>query len=385
MKKLAIIGAGRMACIFAQHAKKMGIETHCFAWKEGALAIEYVDFFYPISIFEKEKILYECRKIGIGGVVATTELTIAIAAFIAENLGLNGNSMKIANVITDKYRNRELTKEIEGLFHPQYKVIRSREEIECLNMNFPLILKPTSKGGKRGISVVSTKKELYEAFEYAIHDVGETEFIIEEYIDGGQEFSIESLSYHGETNVIQVTEKVSSGAPHCVELGHHQPGCISEEMKKKIVGILKKAIRKIGIENGPCHTEIKIKNSKIYLIEFNARPGGDHIAWPLTELSTGFDYIGAIINVAFDESNNIDVDKFQHNYAGVLFVTEQTKYLKPLFEICDKYEWFYKKNLVSEELTSLFHNDGYNTNYIMYYSENGRPDFANIIKELSNK
>ena len=43
--------------------------------------------------------------------------------------------------------------------------------------------------------------------------------------------------------------------------------------------------------NGATHTEIKIVNGDIYLIEINARPGGDHIAHPLTMLSTGYDYL----------------------------------------------------------------------------------------------
>lgn len=118
MKKLAIIGAGRMACIFAQNAREMGVKSYCFAWVEGAIAKKYVDYFYPISIFEKEQILDKCREIEIDGVVATTELTIAVASYISNNMGLNGNSLLVSESITDKYRNRELTKHIVGLSHP---------------------------------------------------------------------------------------------------------------------------------------------------------------------------------------------------------------------------------------------------------------------------
>ena len=382
MKRLAIIGAGRMACIFALNAREMGVETHCFAWSEGAVAKDYADFFYPISIFERETILNKCKDLKINGVVATTELTISVAAYIADSLHLNGNDLSVAEVITDKYRNRIITAGIEGLYQPRYIKVDYAEDVTGSGLPYPLILKPVNKGGKRGISVVYTREDVKEAFKYASGEVGEkTHFIVEEYIDGGQEYSVESLTYHGESHVIQITEKESSGAPHCVELGHHQPEKLSSAMKEKTVDVIKTALKAIGIKNGPCHTEIKIKDNKIYLIEFNARQGGDHIAYPLTELSTGYEYIKGIIKVAFDENPEICEDKFKTRYAGVLFVTEQTKFLKPLFDKCEQFGWCYKKNTVNDKLTSLFHNDGYNTNYIMYCAKE-RPDFDKILRDL---
>jgi biotin carboxylase len=250
-------------------------------------------------------------------------------------------------------------------------------------LKFPIILKPTNKGGKRGITVVYSPADIHDAFAYAEKSVGtDVEFIVEEYIDGGKEFSVESLTYHGKHHIVQITEKISSGAPHCVELGHHQPGNLSDEMKMQVVEVLKKALTQIGIVEGPCHTEIKIKDNIIYLIEFNARPGGDHIAYPLTNLSTGYQYIKGIIKVAFDEVDDINEDQFEHNAAGVLFVTEQTKYLKPLFDVCENYDWCYKKNEVSIELSPLQYNDGYNTNFFMYFSKDGRPDFERILASL---
>lgn len=384
MKKLAIIGAGRMASIFAINAREMNIETHCFAWDEGAIAKDYVDYFYPISIFEKEEILKRCETISIDGIVATTELTISIVAYIANSMHLNGNEVSISEKITDKYRNRKITSNIPGLNHPKYFEASSLSELNKDLLHYPLILKPTNKGGKKGISVVYSEKELQQAFDYATDEVGDkSHFIIEEYIDGGQEYSVESLTYHGKPHIIQITEKVSSGAPHCVELGHHQPANLSFAMKKEVVDVLKKALNAIGIQNGPCHTEIKIKNNKIYLIEFNARPGGDHIAYPLTDLSTGYEYIKGIIKVSLDEDPDINEYEFDNNYAGVLFVTEQTKYLQPLFDNCEKFDWCYKKNKVTDDLTSLYHNNGYNTNFIMYYSKKGKPNFDEIIKNRS--
>lgn len=381
MKKLAIIGAGRAALDYVINAKEMGIETHCFAWKKGAIAAEEADYFHDISIFEKERILDICKKIGIGGVVATTELTISIASYIAESMNLNGNPLNVSEVITDKYRNRKVSADVEGLNHPRYAEVTTKEEIEQLDFEFPIILKPTNKGGKRGITVVRNREDINVAYQYAISEVGEdTKLIVEEFIEGGQEYSVESLSFHGKHYIIQVTQKISSGPPHCVELGHFQPADLSNEMRKQIDIVMKKALQAIGIGNGPCHTEIKVRDNKIYLIEFNARPGGDRISHPLTMLSTGYPYFKGMIKVAFDESPDVHPDNFTSKAAGIWFITEQTKELKPIFEVCQNYEWCYEKQEKTDEISTLLHNSGSSINYFIYCSEQ-KPDFKKLINQ----
>lgn len=120
MKKIAIIGAQHIAIIFAKRMKELGIESHCFSWEKDKFISKYVDYFHPISIFEKEKILKKCKEIGINGVVATTELTISISAYIAQELGLNGNSYFTSKEITNKFKNRKKIEGITELKQPRY-------------------------------------------------------------------------------------------------------------------------------------------------------------------------------------------------------------------------------------------------------------------------
>ena len=68
MKKIAIIGASVLQEPLIEKAKSMGLETHVFAWAAGDIGEKTADFFYPISIVEKEEILEVCRKIGIDGI-----------------------------------------------------------------------------------------------------------------------------------------------------------------------------------------------------------------------------------------------------------------------------------------------------------------------------
>lgn len=90
MKKLAIIGGGVMAAYFGEACHRLGYEGHCFSMPDGKVDDGKVDAFHEINIFEKEKITEICRELGIDGVVATTELSIPITAYVAAQLGLLG-------------------------------------------------------------------------------------------------------------------------------------------------------------------------------------------------------------------------------------------------------------------------------------------------------
>lgn len=376
MKKLAIIGGGVMASYFGEACHRLGYEGHYFSMIDGKVDDDKVDVFHEINIFEKEKIVGVCKRIGVDGVVATTELSVPIAAYVAEQLNLLGLPYDVACRITDKYRNRECIKGLVDLRSPRYVVAQSIEDIKNSDVQYPMILKPINLGGKRGITVVKDEKDLPKAFDYAQKSFRKgmpPVIIAEQFLHGGMECSVESISFKGKHTIIQITQKDSSGAPHCVELGHHQPAPLSENVWGKIVQGVSSGLTAIGVTNGPCHTEIKIIDEDVYLIEFNARPGGDHIWWPMVELSTGFDIIAAVAQAATGELQPIDVSTFKHNFSGLYYVVKQTEFLKPIFDICESYEWCWEKNFITDNLEELTQNDMEHTNYMIYSSEDNDP------------
>ncbi len=376
MKKLAIIGGGVMASYFGDACHRLGYEGHYFSMIDGKVDDEKVDVFHEINIFEKEQIVSICKEIEVDGVVATTELSVPIAAFVAEQLGLLGLPYDVARVITDKYRNRECIKNLKDLLSPKYVKAKNIDDIKNSDVPYPMILKPTNLGGKRGITVVREEESLAQAFDYAKDSFrkGTTPVIIaEQFLDGGMECSVESISFKGKHTIIQITQKDSSGAPHCVELGHHQPAPLPKDIWDKVVKGVSSGLTAIGLTNGPCHTEIKIIDGEVYLIEFNARPGGDHIWWPMVELSTGFDIIGAVALAATGDLQPIEVSHFKHSFSGLYYVVKQTEFLKSIFDTCEEYEWCWEKNFITNELEELTQNDMEHTNYMIYSSVKGDP------------
>lgn len=382
MKKLAIIGGGVMASYFGEACHRLGYEGHYFSQIDGKVDDSKVDYFHEINIFDKDGIVTICKEIGVDGVVATTELSVPITAYVANKLGLLGNAVEVAEVITDKYRNRECIKHLTDLLSPKYVEASSIDDIIKSAISYPMILKPVCLGGKRGITVVHNEDELMSAFEYAtgfFKNGVKPQVIVEQFLEGGMECSVESITFKGHHTIVQITQKDSSGAPHCVELGHHQPAPLSKELWDKVVRGVSSGLTAIGVENGPCHTEVKIIDGKVYLIEFNARPGGDHIWWPMVELSTGFDIIAAVAQAATGDLKPIDVTTFKHRYSGLYYVVKQTANIKSIFDTCEKESWCWEKHFETDELYELKQNDMEHTNYIVYSSDNGDP-IAELLK-----
>lgn len=380
MKKLAIIGSGIMAEIVINRAKDLEMETHCFSYDKNDVACENATYFHEVDIFEVDKIVNICRDNNIEGVIPTTELTIYPAAQIAEKLGLNGNDSEIARIITNKNITRDKVKKASYIKQPQYwNYIEGKSpQINC----YPVIVKPIAAGGKRGICVVHDEQGLYDAIELAIPYSRTKGVLIEEYLEEGQEYSVESLSYKGKHYVIQVTQKDTSGPPKCNELGHHQPAPLSVEMREKVEKAVVELLSITGVENGPCHTEIKIIDEEVYLIEMNPRLGGDHISHPLTELSTGYPYISGVIWVALNQFEGHEPQNLESNYAGIYFVTEETAYLKPIFDKCEEYQWMHTKHKVTDEVSRITFNDPEGLNYFIYFDEMEKPDIDKMLLEL---
>lgn len=381
-KTLAIIGSGEMAVIIAENAQKLGIATHTFSNDIHDRVVGISDEHHCISIFDTDKIIEVCKSIGADGVMPTTELTISVAAEVADALNLKGMAVDVSRKVTDKSYVRNKAAAVEYLKQPKYSIWTVGESFPTIE-KYPVIVKPTNMGGKRGISVAYSDKDLSGALMYSQDNMPSTknQIIIEEFISGGKEYSVEGLSFDGNHDVIQITEKITSGPPHCVELGHLQPAALSKKMREKVVAAVQELLETVGVNNTSSHTEIKIVDNQIYLIELNARFGGDHIAYPLTELSTGYPYIIGAIEGAVGNYKKPNTEGFEKTSCGVIFVADQTRNFKPLFDVCEKYPWLYKKNITTDKLVEIVNNHAFDTNYMIFKSNVGIPV---EIKELLN-
>lgn len=336
MKKLVIIGANDFQNQLILKAKSLGYETYVFAWEEGAVGKDTADYFYPISIVDKEYILDECRKIQPDGVCSiASDLAAITVNFVAENLGLPCNSTKYTSVQTNKYEMRKAMLEA-GIDCPKFVLADEELNSSMLDdFHYPIIVKPTDRSGSRNIM----KLDSISGVEKAVKDACETSFehkaIIEEYITGN-EYSMETISYKGNHHFLAVTKKYTTGAPHFIETGHKQPSDLPDDIKNKAINIVFKALDALHIENSAGHSEFRVdENGNVRIIEIGARMGGDCIGSDLVYLSTGNDFMKMVIDVAVGKSPKVLSNPENHD-VEIRFLFDQND-LDKFYELKKNY------------------------------------------------
>ena len=326
MKKLAIIGANESLECFYKQAKKLGYYLIGIAYEKGAVCKKYCDKFYPISFADKDSVLEVCKTENIDGITSfSLESALPTVIYVAQNMGLVSNSFECAKKLENKFTMRKCFT-AAGIPNPLYKLVKTTMDLDEIDMLFPCIVKPVDSGGSQGVTKVNDRKELHNAFQRAIKYSKNGGVIIEQFVDG-REFSVEYISHNGNHYHLQITDKVTSGEPYFVELAHHQPAQISVELMSRMKNMVEKALTALDIENSASHTEIKLDSKgDLYIIEVGARMGGDYITSDLVRLSTGYDFVKGVIDLALDDFETPQFNKTK--YSGVYFYSSITPVVK---------------------------------------------------------
>src|SRR3989338_2688160 len=163
----------------------------------------------------------------IHGVVTFEEEDVELAAKVAEQFNLIGNSRKTAQLVRDKYAQRKRLAAFQAL-QPQFSLITNLAELNqaIKQIGFPAVIKPVS--GTSGFFVVRVNDEesAKEVFDYVkknatpkfdpIFNYNEYQFLYESYLDG-PEVSVEAVTQNGQTNIIAVVDKHTIHDPYFID------------------------------------------------------------------------------------------------------------------------------------------------------------------------
>lgn len=372
MKKLAVIGANEPLECFYKQAKALGYYIIGIAIDQGAVCKKYCDKFLPISFADKEAVLEACRVEKIDGIISfSLESALPTLIYVAQNMGLVSNSFECAKKLENKYTMRECFSD-NGISNPAYKIVKFETELVDIDFPFPYIVKPVDSGGSQGVTKVSNEEELKDAFKRAIEYSRNGGVIIEQFIDG-REFSVEYISHNGQHYHLQITDKTTSGEPYFIELAHHQPAQISTEVIDRIKFMVEKALTALSIENSASHTEIKLDSKgDLYIIEIGARMGGDHITSDLVRLSTGYDMVKGVLELA--TGCFAEPIMSAPMYSGIYFYSKLAPNIGNIIKNHEKYpeivEWQYKEGDLPEA-----HSNADRNGYLLYQSKSGKIQF----------
>lgn len=283
-EKVLVLGVASVQYDAVLVLKDMGYEVHACAMKKDGPAAEVADYFTEINILnepELKKYIID-NKIDVVYSVGS-DLAIPVASKISEELSMP-HFVSYDTAYNCNHKNcmrNVLNGEIGSV---PFQVM---DELTELEIDYPVILKPTDSQGQRGIFLVRNYNELQQSFQTALNFSREGKVIVEKYIDG-PEVSVNGYMYNGELKFLVVSDRVTW--PQYTGLIHKHiiPSREIENDNVELNAVVENACLKLGIHDGPVYFQMKIENGHPYIIEVTPRLDGCHM-WKLIKHSTGFD------------------------------------------------------------------------------------------------
>jgi hypothetical protein len=266
------------------------------------------------------------------GIVAYGDDQIELASILGGALELDYFDAAVAERLIDKVAQRQALA-AAGLATPKFAAVpnsSSLDNIERLvdGVDFPVILKPRHGAASRETHLARDATQLWELVNaVATLDPG-TELVIEEFMEGalpppssffGDYVSVESVVSHGRISHLAVTGRLPSAKPFR-ETGLIIPTDFAPTLVAEILKVATAAIVAVGIQSGCLHTEIKVTDRGLRVIEVNGRIGG-FVAPVMALAAPGINFFEISQKVALGEDVVVE-NVLSTNHVGYVIVAQ---------------------------------------------------------------
>ncbi|MFJ4679003.1 acetyl-CoA carboxylase biotin carboxylase subunit family protein [Kitasatospora sp. NPDC088783] len=233
------------------------------------------------------------------GVLTWNEFAALTAARIADDLDLPGPPPAAVAACRDKSLMRTALDRAAVPSARWHRVAPHHQAAAtaaaAAEIGYPLVVKPVSGAGSRGVVKVDRPQDLPAALAFAAQASLGTGLLLEEHL-AGPEVSIEAICDHGLIHIVAVTRKSLGPEPWFEETGHLiTPAATSAE--QAAARVAEDALRAVGLIHGAAHIEVRLTAHGPRIIEINPRLGGDLIPH-LVHLATGIDMAAAAVDLA---------------------------------------------------------------------------------------
>lgn len=281
-KKLLILGGSAYMKESVLKAKEMGIYTIVTDWHEieKSPAKRVADEYWTISLADTDELDRMIKENGVDGVFANyTDLFLPYYVQLCEkaNLPCLANMNQIMSITR-----KDLSKQLcinHGISVSKEYNISSMEEIDYLDINFPVLTKPVDNSGQHGIYVCTKKEDLKSLYEKSLEFSASKKVIIEEYLQGDYTVMFFTIQ-NGEVTLSTMADKPVFGnfennLPK-LPMGYFLPSQYIDLCQEKMTHKIQSIISDLGIKNGVLGVEAVVKDNDIFVFEMQFRLGGMH-------------------------------------------------------------------------------------------------------------
>lgn len=203
---------------------------------------------------------------------------------VSKSLGLPAQNADAVRIARDKYQLRNRLYEA-GLSSAKSQLVDPRKfdnESVIKDISYPCIVKDTAGTGSQNVWIAYDKEDLLQTLDKAAQEVLRGQIAIEPFFSGTL-YSLETLSWKGETRVIALTSRITSQEPYFREEAFSSPVTINHSISAALEVWIDNVLKSIGYGNGFAHTEFMITDTGFEVIEINPRLGGVQIGEALCQ------------------------------------------------------------------------------------------------------
>ena len=227
-------------------------------------------------------VLAAIKPLNIVCVIATDDSCVELGSQIARHLDLPHNPITATRLTHRKDLARQALKKA-GCNTPAFQVvpIKNLSKID-LEIDYPVVLKPLSLSGSRGVIRANDHAELLQAVDKidSILDFARQmgfarqHILLEAYLVG-PEFAVEGFLIDAKFHLLTIFDKPEPMlGPYFEETYYLTPSQLDNGRKLALVNEVAKCCKAYGLDHGPIHAEARITGSGTVLLELAARTIG---------------------------------------------------------------------------------------------------------------
>jgi len=236
------------------------------------------------------------------GIATYVELSVPLAARLAEALGLPGLRPAAVDAARNKHATRACLKQA-GLPTPRNFLITDQSKLTeaAQVVGFPAVLKPVSGAASLGVKKVTNPMEMGRCYKEIVDELStlvvssgalvqgsgngglnaqesgvDLTVLMEQFLDG-PEVDVDVVMSEGEHRYACVSDNGPTLEPYFNETWACCPSLLPKDKQVALRDLAVQCIKSLGFTSGVFHVECKYTSHGPHLIEVNARMGGGQV------------------------------------------------------------------------------------------------------------
>jgi biotin carboxylase len=289
MKKILILGGSHRDIPLIKASQELGYYVITLGDRDYYLGHNYSNKACKINFNDLDKVKELIKEEKVDYIIpGSGEESYLNTVLLAHELNIgNFDTLETAQLVHNKWKFKKFCLE-NGISTPK-GFFYNENSNDKINLEFPIVVKPTNLSGGRGVEVVHNNDELQSALKSSFNV--SNEIFLEEFIDG------KLIAY----SIFLKNQKIKYGFlgedatylnPYLITSAY--PTTIEKETLTKLQNDIEKLAQLLKLVDGMFHLQILIKNEIPYIIDVTRRIPGDLYPY-LIEYCDGVEYGKAVV------------------------------------------------------------------------------------------